>query len=373
VLTKYDRVVNKLFRQGTKRRGIYDLGLTGVRTIVNEGWRSFFNKATRKMKLWVKSIVSMRRDSLRTLLTLRLPLAVFFGVGSDRLCPCCGCRGVTFRTPVMRIQRNYFGCCNCFYYRTEPIPSPEQLSKYYAEDYDYMTYEHSNEEIVLRAHDVLQWLDRVGFSKLPKRVLEIGPAGGGIIAGLAQFGCEVIGIDISESVRDGLHERFGINVLVSEDPKEAMALIPDKRFDLIIVDHVLEHLIDPFATLSTISRLLTEDGYCFIKVPNAFGLEAVLQGNQWVWLDPLGHIHNWSPRSMRKAVIRAGLEPVLDGTLQGRPLLRNISNKKGFVNCIVRTLYSPRWLDSFVTRSKLGCNYHLIVKRASKLYAYYQS
>ena len=54
---KYKRVVNKLLPQGTRRRGAYDLGLTGVRVIANEGWRSFFRKA----RVWLKSKIAKRR------------------------------------------------------------------------------------------------------------------------------------------------------------------------------------------------------------------------------------------------------------------------------------------------------------------------
>lgn len=59
-----DRVVDKLLPQGTRRRSVYDLGLTAVRLIANEGWRSFF----RKLRLWLKSEVATRRVSLINLL-----------------------------------------------------------------------------------------------------------------------------------------------------------------------------------------------------------------------------------------------------------------------------------------------------------------
>lgn len=57
MLTRYDRMVNKLLPQRTRRRGAYELGLTGVRTIVNEGWRSFL----RKLRLWLR----LRRATAR--------------------------------------------------------------------------------------------------------------------------------------------------------------------------------------------------------------------------------------------------------------------------------------------------------------------
>jgi len=41
---KYQRVIEKLLRPGTRRRYYYELGLTGIRVILDEGWKSFFIK-----------------------------------------------------------------------------------------------------------------------------------------------------------------------------------------------------------------------------------------------------------------------------------------------------------------------------------------
>jgi len=43
-LNKHQKVIEKLLRPGTRRRYYYELGLTGIRVILNEGWRSFFRK-----------------------------------------------------------------------------------------------------------------------------------------------------------------------------------------------------------------------------------------------------------------------------------------------------------------------------------------
>ena len=45
LLSKYRRVIEKLLRPSTRRRYYYELGLTGIRVILNEGWRSFFKRA----------------------------------------------------------------------------------------------------------------------------------------------------------------------------------------------------------------------------------------------------------------------------------------------------------------------------------------
>lgn len=53
----YQRVINRLLPQGTKRSYYYALAITGVRAILNEGWPSFF----RKFKVWLR----FRKAALR--------------------------------------------------------------------------------------------------------------------------------------------------------------------------------------------------------------------------------------------------------------------------------------------------------------------
>lgn len=46
---KYQRIVERLLSPNTKRRYYYELGLTGIRVILNEGWRSFNKKAKQRL------------------------------------------------------------------------------------------------------------------------------------------------------------------------------------------------------------------------------------------------------------------------------------------------------------------------------------
>jgi glycosyltransferase involved in cell wall biosynthesis len=44
LIRKYQKVIEKLLRTGTRRRRFYELWLTGIRIILNEGWRSFWRQ-----------------------------------------------------------------------------------------------------------------------------------------------------------------------------------------------------------------------------------------------------------------------------------------------------------------------------------------
>ena len=50
LLTKYQRVVNKLLPLGSRRRNCYELGLSAIRIIINEGWGSFWSIAKDRLR-----------------------------------------------------------------------------------------------------------------------------------------------------------------------------------------------------------------------------------------------------------------------------------------------------------------------------------
>ena len=49
LVNRYQRIVEKLLRSSTRRRHYYELGLSGIRVILDEGWKSFFRKAWRRL------------------------------------------------------------------------------------------------------------------------------------------------------------------------------------------------------------------------------------------------------------------------------------------------------------------------------------
>jgi 2-polyprenyl-3-methyl-5-hydroxy-6-metoxy-1,4-benzoquinol methylase len=240
---------------------------------------------------------------------MRLPLALQVGIPSKQECPNCGHSGVLFDA----IRCEYFGCQRCLYYRVEPIPSVEAVTKYYENAYSYQVYTEVSDATYLgRAKRMMRALK---LDKPPIRVLEIGPAGGGSIAGFSMMGSDVLGIDICNEVMENLQTRFKIPCLISGNTVGAMRMLSGE-YDLIVFNHVLEHLIDPFTVLKEARKLLSPDGLCFVAVPNAFSLDAWIYGDKWAWVDPIGHIHNWSSTSLRRTIDNSGFQIVRGYTSQ---------------------------------------------------------
>ena len=70
LVNRYQRAVEKLLRPHTRRRHYYELVLSGIRVILNEGWKSFFRK--------VKAHLRGKRDILKKLLLIGTKMHYYY-------------------------------------------------------------------------------------------------------------------------------------------------------------------------------------------------------------------------------------------------------------------------------------------------------
>ena len=87
------------------------------------------------------------------------------------------------------------------------------------------------------------------------------------------------------------------------------ALRPARRFDAIILFHVLEHLSAPCEVLQHCEQALKPGGTLIVAVPNARSWQARIFGPTWFHLDVPRHLYHFSPASLSRALERVGLRP----------------------------------------------------------------
>jgi SAM-dependent methyltransferase len=120
-------------------------------------------------------------------------------------------------------------------------------------------------------------------------------------------------------------EAFGVEPALerSDDPRvfagtlEA-ARFPDDHFDVITVNHVLEHVPSPTSMLEELRRILKPDGTLVIATPLADSLAYWLFGRHWVQLDIPRHLYTFSTATLRRYADKARLR-VTDVRRNGRP------------------------------------------------------
>jgi 2-polyprenyl-6-hydroxyphenyl methylase/3-demethylubiquinone-9 3-methyltransferase len=90
------------------------------------------------------------------------------------------------------------------------------------------------------------------------------------------------------------------------------------RFDLILLKDVLEHVADDQGLLNNAAKCLAPGGCLILSTQNALSLNYLTQGNyhriwlgdqHWFGWDPT-HLRFYTPVSLRRQLLRAGLRPV---------------------------------------------------------------
>lgn len=107
-------------------------------------------------------------------------------------------------------------------------------------------------------------LDIVGTNK---DVLEVGCHTGYFTEVLKNNGCKVIGIEINQEAAM-IAEKFTEKIIVGDVEDEKIYTQIDRKFDVILFMHILEHLINPWKVLQEIKQFLKSDGYIVITIPN---------------------------------------------------------------------------------------------------------
>ena len=96
------------------------------------------------------------------------------------------------------------------------------------------------------------------------QILEAGAGTGGNTKMLKQFG-QVTVLEPNENAQKYLQEKTGLPVIVCSLPD--ITPLAEKKFDLIVLFDVLEHIENDVEALESLKKLLTPEGKIFITVP----------------------------------------------------------------------------------------------------------
>ncbi len=204
-------------------------------------------------------------------------------------------------------------CRDCGFVFAAPRPSAEALDRFYTSTYferdratnlGYANYRSVAEENARRMWHEFKLL-LAGRAVSPRRVLDVGCATGGFLAEAKADQWEGVGVEFSEFAIDVARREFGLQVLKGDvfHPE-----LPEHSFGLVTMWHVLEHVIDPLATLDQARKLLAPGGLLFVELPNWSSVGRRVRGVRWSQLKPPEHINFFTPTSLALAARKAGLK-----------------------------------------------------------------
>lgn len=235
--------------------------------------------------------------------------------------PCCAC-GEEGLDVVGRVGEWHIGKCpSCALVRVNPVPffepSPEfsQMSR----EFQYTRFQHAVTDEVFQ-HDLRQFRaqsaaalslsEDVGLSR---EFLDVGCGYGGTVHAAERLGWKAVGIDIDPALVATGRQRFGADLRCGTLPDPRLE---SGRFGFVRMRDVIEHLPNPLEVLVEIRRLLAPGGVLLVATPNEGSLPTRVRDlvgaprTLVATVNPPHHLHGFSPSTLRRVLVRAGLEPL---------------------------------------------------------------
>ena len=228
-------------------------------------------------------------------------------------------------------------CSQCGFWFQSPRPRVEDLQSLYTDDY----IPHEREDHARpRSAGELEYLRRaLGYTHLPSqpthvralvalarpwfrwlagvrleprfvangRLLEIGCGSGGRLSALRSCGWrDLSGIELVPAAAERARAK-GFNVVCAR-VEEALQSFADESFDVVIAEMVMEHLLDPFAVIDAVARVLRPGGEFLFSTIVRDSPDVALYGRYWAGFD--------FPRHMvyaRKSDLAAAMSGAFEG------------------------------------------------------------
>ena len=222
-------------------------------------------------------------------------------------CVCGASGGSTFR----RVDRyglkfQYKLCTNCGHVRTSNPVSDEAARRFYSSsDYRSMYHPRKSPEDLFRqktpmpfaSSPLLKYVQDQGFKR--GKLCEWGCGGGWNLVPFRDAGWNVSGYDY-----DVLYTQLGRSILglsLHVIPPD-VAELQSEQPDVILLNHVLEHSVDPVSLLLRLRQLCNDSTALVVGVPL---LETI---RIWHWHDffHIAHIHYFSAESLVRVANHAG-------------------------------------------------------------------
>ncbi len=190
-----------------------------------------------------------------------------------------------------------YKCDSCQVWVTHPFPSHEELAKLYSTG-NYRT------KTGKRFNPVLEYIiylltvrkrKRIERFRDHGRILDIGCGRGLFLHIMQEDGWDVAGQEFSEISASYASDIYGIDVRTGE-LKDCE--YESESFDVVNINHVLEHLENPDQVIAECYRILKKGGLLVTAVPNIDSLQGLFGKKHWFQLDLPCHLYHFSSKSL---------------------------------------------------------------------------
>jgi SAM-dependent methyltransferase len=201
-------------------------------------------------------------------------------------------------------------CKDCGLVFFNPQPSVAYLKDFYSSQKGYVSCIEEN----LRSFeaDAQSWQDTTNWilykiyqhlkEEAGQRLLDVGSAYGFFLLFARKRGLDVVGLEISTETSSYARQQ-GLDVRCTALNE---AELENNSFDIVTLNNVLEHTLNPRAELEKVYSILKPLGMIYIGVPNWDSLVARVDGFHWKMKAWPNHLFYFTPATLGRLLEETG-------------------------------------------------------------------
>ncbi len=202
-------------------------------------------------------------------------------------------------------------CEACGLLFVSPPPSLEALRPFYPESFSCYNESHFPGArllwALLRRAEVGR-IERLLAGRAPASILDIGCADAGFLGLLEGRVAQRYGIEMDAAMVARARARLGAGCVVHGALEVVDA--PWRNIDVVRLNHVIEHFVDPVLALTKVNRFLRAGGVLVGETPNIDCADRRLFGRYWGGYSVPRHLHLFGRRSLAALLRRTGFDLV---------------------------------------------------------------
>ena len=221
---------------------------------------------------------------------------------------------------------SYGKCFNCNIISLYPTPNIKTISKHYKFLNKEKEKNIQNENLLAllfkikdyyqnkkNIKNTLRKIFKFGEEDFPylkrlrgRKILDLGSGNGFFSLAAKEKGFDVISIEQNKSSIN-FAKRIGIK-MVESDINSKISMKYASEVDNIILNHVFEHILEPYNFLSILRENISKNTKIVISIPNANSIWRYVFKEKWYGWDPPIHVHLYNKRALEIIINNAGFK-----------------------------------------------------------------
>jgi len=162
-------------------------------------------------------------------------------------------------------------------------------------DFAYKVGFYRESSIRKRAQEILHEL--LMINKNIKSLIDIGCGAGFMLDEFKRKIDITVGVEPSKKLANYAARNFNLKI-VNEYFSVTTLKKLNRKFDAVILSHIIEHLENPIEFLTSVKSLLNKNGIIYLETPNILSWLAKIEGKNYTFLTPEDHICLYSKKAL---------------------------------------------------------------------------